>query len=393
MVTVPGTAIISPRMRVCFISKQWSPGGGGSERYAYELSRALGERGHDIDVYCLRGPTSPSGRHTPKNVTVTFLGKRRRKLASFETLYFSIGARYSADFDRYDVLHGTLMPPSTIGLTIRPPSIPTVLTSHGTSFGEIRSHHLEVPSDYLKKFVFHPMNMGMDALAVRQGDGVIAPSTSTKDELVRWYSVSESDVMYIPHGVDIERFSPDVPRHPAVSSNRLTLLHVGRLVSRKRVDLALEAVGKLDQAEVELLVAGGGRHGERLEQRTRQLGVEDAVTFLGVVPESDLPSLYASSDLFLFLSRYEGFGLTFMEALATGTPVLGTAVGGFSDLVTDGREGVWVRPSSAAVARAIQELAANQQMVDEMGGRARELASCHTWKRVAKRVEALYASL
>lgn len=90
------------------------------------------------------------------------------------------------------------------------------------------------------------------------------------------------------------------------------------------------------------------------------------MSFLGFVPDEELPALYSSSDAFLFLSRYEGFGLTFMESMAAGTPVIGTPVGGFPDLVTDGKEGVLVERDPKDVAQAIDKLADDLSFVENM---------------------------
>lgn len=380
-------------MRICLISKQFNPGGGGSERYAHALANALACRGHEVDVFALGDPESLTEIELHDQVSVTFVARRHRPLVTVETLYYSLLARRAIDFDAYDVVHGTLMPASPIALTVRPPSTPLIVTSHGTSLGEVWSHKLELPTDYLKKLVFHPMNVLMDVATAPLATRIIAISSIAERELVRWYPVDAAALVHVPHGVDVERFDPDVRRHPAVSADRFTLLHVGRLVSRKHIDLALDALAVLDRGDVELLIAGTGPHSARLETRAKRLGITDQVTFLGFVPDGDLPSLYASSDVFMFLSRYEGFGLTFLEAMAAGTPVIGTPVGGFLDMVTDGDDGLVIERDAAAVAHTINELANDPARVAEMGDHARAMAEERTWDDVATDVEAVYESI
>lgn len=117
------------------------------------------------------------------------------------------------------------------------------------------------------------------------------------------------------------------------------------------------------------------------------------MSFLGFVPDEELPALYSSSDAFLFLSRYEGFGLTFMESMAAGTPVIGTPVGGFPDLVTDGKEGVLVERDPKDVAQAIDKLADDLSFVENMSENARELAESRTWADVAGETASIYQEL
>jgi glycosyltransferase involved in cell wall biosynthesis len=380
-------------MRVCLISKQFNPSGGGSERYAYELATTLADRGHSVDVFALGVEDSLSNLALPDTLDVTLVAKRRRYLVTFETLYYSVLTRYKANFEEYDVVHGTLMPASPIALTIAPTSTPLVVTSHGTSIGEVRSHKLEVPTDYLKKFAFHPMNVVMDAATVPRSSRVISISSIAQQELKQYYPINDKKLVQIPHGVDIDRFRPDHPLHQAPNPNLFTFLHVGRLVSRKHTALALEALATSDRDDIELLIAGTGSHRDRLEKLTKQLGISRQVSFLGFVPEEELPSLYASSDAFLFLSRYEGFGLTFLEAMASGLPVVGTPVGGFPDLVTDGQEGFLVDRDAEDITQAIERLADKPSRAKEMGRYARKLAETRTWDDVGAETEAVYESV
>lgn len=159
------------------------------------------------------------------------------------------------------------------------------------------------------------------------------------------------------------------------------------------MDLALEALAEIERDDIELLLAGTGRHRERLENRAAELGIAEDVDFLGFVPEEDLPTLYASSDAFLFLSRYEGFGLTFLESMASGTPVIGTRVGGFPDMVTDGEEGIIVDHGTNDVANAIERLADDPELIAEMGRRVRAVAESRTWDDVAADTEAVYKAV
>ncbi|WP_123538495.1 glycosyltransferase family 4 protein [Halosimplex salinum] len=377
-------------MRVCLISKQFDPTGGGSERYAYVLALALADRGHDVDVFALgdRSSLPESTRH--ERLSVTFLSDRRRPLVTFETLYHSLLARKTVDFGSYDVIHGTLMPASTIALTVAPPETPIVVTCHSISLREVQTHKLEVPTDVLRKFVFHPTNVLMDAVASVRTSKTIAISSVVQRDLDRYYPPDSSDTVRIPHGVDSDRFRPDHPPHPAPSHDRFTLLHVGRLVSRKHVELGIEALAATERDDVELLIAGTGHHRDRLERRARELGVDADTEFLGFVPEDRLPSLYATSDAFLFLPRFEGFGLTFLEAMASGTPVIGTETGGLPDLVTDGEDGLFVDDDPVDVGRAVDRLAGTPSLLDEMAGNARETAASRTWDTVAAETERVY---
>lgn len=381
-------------MNICLLSKSFPPFAGGSGLYAYEIAEALGARGHDVDVYTQATGDGETTIDTNHNVTVVRLTEARRYLVTFETLYYSLRARFAVDFDDYDVIHGTLMPASTVALSDRLGiDTPLVVTSHGTSLGEARSHTAELPSDYLLKYVFHPTNVVFDAVAGHTADRVIAISSGSRQELKSAYRLSPDNLSLIPHGVDTERFRPRDDVHPAVSQHKLTLLSVGRLVSRKGISTVIEAMTQVEEQAVELLIAGTGRHEERLKQLAHSRGVSEHVNFLGYVDDEELPVLYSAADVFVFPSRYEGFGLVFLEALASGTPVIGTSVGGVPDIVEDGKMGYIVRGDATAFSEKINHLCDDSEQMSAMSMAARESTRNRTWSHVAEQVEELYEGI
>lgn len=380
-------------LRICLISKQFPPGVGGAETYAYELANGLAELGHEVDVYTqwIDSPDEESDVH--ENVSVHRICKARRKLVTFETLWFSFRARRVVDFEDYDVIHGTMMPASTIAVTpLQDIEAPVVLTSHGTSIGETKAVALETAADYLLKYCFHPMNVVMDYVASRDADRVIAISNHAYEQLTRSYRLDDDDVEMIPHGVDIHRFYPRQERHPSVDSDKLSLLYVGRLGARKGLGLALRALARIDTDDVEFLIAGTGRHEERLRELAQELGIQKQVRFLGYVDDADLPELYSSADVFILPSKYEGFGLVLLEAIACGTPVIGVDAGGIPTAVDDGVDGCVVERNEGSLAGAIEEMIQDDQMREEMGKASIQGRESRSWDRAIQQTENVYSA-
>lgn len=364
---------------------------GGSGMYAYEIANALGKQGHDVDVYTQSKTDAESTFKIHENVSVYTLTKARRYLVTFETLYYSIRARLGVSLDDYDVIHGTLMPASTVALSDRLTfDTPIVLTSHSFALSEVFAHLPEKPADYLLKYAFHPMNVVMDNIGARGADRIIAISEEMRGQLVNRYGIDETIVTRISHGVDTARYRPRDEQHEAVSDDKLTLLFVGRLISRKGADLAVGSLAATDRDDVELLIAGTGRLEADLKQLARKHGIENRVQFLGYVADEDLPLLYSSVDATLFTSNYEGFGLVFMESLASGTPVIGTPVGGIPDIVEHGTTGYICSPNPAAIAERIAEVSDHPERLETMSQAAREAVEGRDWEAVAARVEGVY---
>jgi glycosyltransferase involved in cell wall biosynthesis len=377
-------------LRICILSKQFPPAVGGAETYAVEIADGLGERGHDVDIYTQWQESADETVDTHRNVSVQRICPARRKFVTFETLYFSYKARRVVDFSQYDVVHGTLMPASTVLVTLlNDVDAPVVVTSHGTSIGETRAVALETPADYLLKFFFHPMNVVMDYVAGHEADQVIAISDHAYEQLTGAYRLDEGKVKMIPHGVDTDRFYPREEEHPAVDPEKTTLLYVGRLGARKGLDLALRALARIDDEEVEFLIAGTGRHEASLRALASKLDIEELVTFLGYVDDEELPTLYSSADVFVLPSRYEGFGLVVLEAMACGTPVVGTDAGGIPTAIDVGT-GVTVQRNVEGLATGINSMVGDDTADRESVSTIEGKVAYRSWTSVASNVERVY---
>lgn len=225
------------------------------------------------------------------------------------------------------------------------------------------------------------------ALYVRMFEGLIGPvyrrtravtvSESTRLELAE---KGVRNVTLAPNAIDKTLY-----RVPAgVSKVPLLLAHVGRLKKYKRLDLVLEAVAEVRKAlpGVRLLVGGAGDHRPALERRARELGLGEAVRFLGRVSEEEKVKLYAEAQVFVNSSLKEGWGLTTIEANACGTPVVATDVPGLRDSVRHGETGFLVPFGDApAFARAVKAILDDPALAARMREKALAWAAGHDWEK------------
>jgi D-inositol-3-phosphate glycosyltransferase len=195
----------------------------------------------------------------------------------------------------------------------------------------------------------------------------------------------------VPCGVDTLAFRPDGPVAPARRGG-YRIVMVSRLVRRKGIDDVVAALPALPGTE--LLVAGGPPacalaadcEAQRLEAIARRFGVEDRVRLMGAVARSDMPALLRSADLVACVPWYEPFGIVPLEAMACGTPVVGSAVGGLLDTIQHGRTGLLVPPRDPrAVAAAAARLLGNPSLSMHMGAEgAARVRQEYTWPQVAR---------
>lgn len=199
----------------------------------------------------------------------------------------------------------------------------------------------------------------------------------------------------IPLGVDAARFHPGAGAERRAAARRGAsrwLLTVCRLVPHKGVDTALEVLATLRGRglDVGYLVAGEGPNAAALSRRAAELGVADRVRWLGHVAEGDLPALYAAADAYLGLSRQdgvevEGFGLSLLQAAASGLPVIAGASGGTAESVMDGVTGFRVPPLDVAgAAERLEGILDDPSLARRLGAAGRARAeSLFSWDRAA----------
>lgn len=230
----------------------------------------------------------------------------------------------------------------------------------------------------------------LDRAFVRAADAVFANGRYGQSLIRAAYGV---EATILPHGV--EHAPPALAAVAAararwdIRDDQTTLLTVNQLHPRKRLDLFLRAVAAARARGVaaRALVAGDGAARAELEALARDLDLASAVTFCGFVPDADLPALYAACDIYVHTGRAESFGLSVLEAAASGLPVVAVAEGGPLEILRDGETGLLVPPTPAGLADAIAALARDPAAARALGALARaDVAARYRWEDGAARL-------
>ncbi len=217
------------------------------------------------------------------------------------------------------------------------------------------------------------------AWSFRKADTVAAVSSYSAKITQR---MGARNIVIIPNGVDIEKFRP-------VRNSEDKLLEIvttSSLIPRNGIDILIKACALLPAGlKWKLTIAGEGPLFKQLQKMARSLRIADRVTFLGRVSNKDIPALLSRSSVFIRPSRHEGFGSSFIEAMAVGLPVIGTPVGGITDFLTDRRTGLLVLPNDPKdLAKAIEKLARDKNLRLALGDNGAELARTkYHWGRIA----------
>jgi D-inositol-3-phosphate glycosyltransferase len=368
---------------------------GGQNVHVAELARALAARGHRVRVYTRRDdPLSPERVPLAGGVEVVHVPAGPARPVPKDDLFALMGefggwlAREWA-VDRPHLVHAHFWMSGLAALAAaRPLGVPVVQTFHALGVVKRREQGGAdtSPAERIR----------CEATIARTADLVLATSTDEVGELVD-IGMRRRDAVVVPCGVDVEQFSPAGPVADRPTDRHL-LIAVGRLVPRKGYDQVIRALPQIPSAN--LLIAGGppaaqldtDPEARRLRALAAASGVADRVRLLGQVGRAALPALLRSGDLMTCTPWYEPFGMTALEAMAVGLPVVASAVGGLTDTVQDGVTGRLVRSRDPALlARTVRQLlAAPDQLTGYRLSSVDRARSRYSWSRIAAETEAAY---
>ena len=403
-------------LRIALISEHASPlaviGGvdaGGQNIYVRNVARCLAQAGHQVDVLTRRDdPGLLATVDVRPGMRVLHLPAGPPRFVPKEQLLqhmpaFADAARelFQNSVD-YDIVHANFFMSGLVGLRLKELfGVPLAMTFH--ALGLVRQEH-QGPDDG-----FPPMRVEIERCIVRNADRLIAECPQDALDLRRLYGARRDSISTVPCGVDPAEFPltcrATARRALGLRDDEFVILQLGRMVPRKGVDNVIRALALLPrELRARVLVVGGESPDPdpkltpeigRLQALADALGVGARVTFTGQRRRQDLPDCYGAADVFVTTPWYEPFGITPLEAMACGVPVVGSAVGGIKHSVVDGVTGFLVPPRHpAALAERLRQLHASPWLRQAMGrsGVRRVLAN-FTWDRVAADLADIYESI
>ncbi|MBM0229824.1 glycosyltransferase [Micromonospora sp. ATA51] len=394
-------------MRIAMISEHASPlavlgeeDAGGQNTHVAELAAALVGEGHDVRVYTRRDSTTlPESVSTPGGYQVCHVpaGPARRVPKDELLPYMGEFGGWLEDRWRHgdwtpDVAHAHFWMSGLATVHAgRRTGVPTVLTYH--ALGTVKRRHQG------GRDTSPPGRVGYERALGRAVDRVVVQCADEVAELVRM-GVPRSRMALVPSGVNQDVFRPDGPVAPHDPA-RPRILTVGRMVERKGFLDVVRALPAVPDAEC--VVVGGppaellpaDSFARRLSALSESCGVADRVELVGGVPREEMASWYRSADVLVAAPWYEPFGLTPLEGMACGVPVIGTDVGGIADTVVDGLTGDLVPPRDPrALGAAVRRLLADKVRRFAYATAALDrIRSRYSWKRCAEQLGAVYAAV
>ncbi|MEV0947991.1 glycosyltransferase [Rhodococcus sp. NPDC049939] len=359
----------------------------GQNIHLAELSAALTRAGHTVTVYTRKTSEDAPLRVTaPGGYTVVHIpAGPPRNMPEEEALQLmgEFGGFLKSEWEaeRPDIVHAHYwMSGIATQLAARTLGIPAVQTFHALGVVEQRFEDTEISAAKNR--------IRLEQLIARGSTRVVATCTDEVLELSH-LGLPRSRTSVVPSGVDVSAFTPE--GHADEKGKRHRLVMAGRLAPSKGFDTAIEALAHFP--DTELVIAGGppaddvadDSEATRLLKVARNAKVRNRVRIIGRVPREDMPSLLRSADAVVCTPWYEPFGMVPLEAMACGTPVVASAVGGMRDTVVDGITGRLISPRNPVrLAEALRQIFDDDALRTGYG-----MAGCdrartrYSWDRVA----------
>ncbi len=374
-------------MRVLVVSGIWPPDVGGPASHAPDVARYLHERGHGVEVV-----TTAAAAPAAFDVPVHWISRSLPKGA----IHLRTAAEIARRARRADVVYTTGMfgRSSAGSVAARRPYV--IKLTADPAFERARRRGI-VAGDVDE---FQRLSAGMAVRVLRlardaelrRAAHVFTPSAYLGELAVSW-GVDAGRVSVLPNPSPLmPELAPRPVLRESFGMDGPTLAFAGRLTAQKALGDALAALAQVDG--VDLLIAGDGDQRGPLEALVAELALGARVRFLGPLPRDRIVELFHAADASILSSSWENFPHTVVEALAAGTPVIATAVGGVAEVVRDGVNGLLVAPGDAeALAAAIRRFLTDPGLRETLRDAAAASVAEYAPERVFARLEQTLVSV
>jgi D-inositol-3-phosphate glycosyltransferase len=408
-------------LRIAMISYHTCPlatlGGkdtGGMNVYVRELTRQLGKMGIHVDVF-----TRSQDDHVPHVLHELGYGNRvvhvpagpehpvpKKELANHIPQFVQGIKHFACEKGiKYDVIHSHYWMSGVAAEALSEAwgGIPIVHMFH--TLGEMKNRIARSDAEREGEY-----RVNGEKQVLRRADRVVVATIAELTQLRFLYKADAEKMVVIPPGVDVGHFYPIPPDeaklYVGLKPDDRMVLYVGRIEPLKGVDTLIEAMHCLRWKEVEpvhLAIIGGepsagpremSAEMARLQKLCDDLCVGQTVVFLGKRDQDKLPYYYSAAELVVMPSHYESFGMVALEAMACGTPVIASEVGGLAYLVRDGETGFTIPDQEPdTLCEKIAWLLNNHDLHATMSGRAVEYAQDYAWEKIANQIINVYQEL
>ncbi|MFN8403156.1 MAG: glycosyltransferase [Anaerolineales bacterium] len=387
---------------------------GGMNVYVRELTRQLGKMDIHVDVF-----TRSQDDHVPHVLHELGYGNRvvhipagpehpmpKQELANYIPEFVEGIKAFACDKKiKYDIIHSHYWMSGIAAASLSDGWAGSPIVHMFHTLGEMKNRIARADEEREGAY-----RIEGEKQVLRRADRIVVATLAELTQLRFLYKADASKMVVIPPGVNVSRFYPipsdEAKMYIGLKPEDRMILFVGRIEPLKGVDTLLEAMSCLQMKEsrpVHLAIIGGDPSASpemmnaemaRLKNLCEVLGLDQSVVFLGVRDQDKLSYYYSAAEVVVMPSHYESFGMVALEAMACGTPVIASEVGGLAYLVRDGETGFTIPAEEPeTLCEKLSWLLNDRELHDSMSKRAVEYAQDYAWEKIAKQIVDVYEGL
>ena len=382
---------------------------GGQVMYVLELAKALAEMGTKVDIYTRRFGDRSEIDPVNEDVRVIRINAGNKEFIRKEDLFphldefcDNMEAFIKANDLDYDLYHSHYWDAGYVGMNVAERfGRPHFYTAH--SLGAWKKEQMGGDPGEMEKLFNFEQRIKWEHVIFDKATAQTVTTIDGKETYKRLYDFDSPDLVVIPPGVDVRRFRPLEAGEQEIDLGTPDkyVFALSRIDSNKGIDFLIKAFAMAkDKTDASLIVGGGSKNPKQHEIDVKKsltdlvdsLGVSDRVSFAGYVTDDDLVPYYRQAEVFVLPSKYEPFGMTVLEAMSCGTPVVATGLGGLRHVLTNDKDSLLVDPSiPEELSGAIGQLLTD----DALSARLREtglklIEEKFSWQSIARQHVSFY---
>jgi len=385
-------------MKIAFICRHYNKTGGIS-RHVAEIAERFAKN-NEVHVFTASWQDVGNPEvvfHKIPILTFGFLKKWKKYAWNnvFEVGSFMLNSSSRINYHNFDIVHSQ-------GDYIGEFDIYTAHSCHRAWLDIIRNRELNL-IEKAKKSYFNPLHLlvlQIEEHSVKRAKKIISVSLAVKREIVKYYHIPEEKISVIPNGVDIEKFNPEnkkifrkkIRDKHDIKEEDIVLIFPAHEFKRKGLFQIIEAFKILKKDNLHLLVIGRDDPAPFFKLVCNS-GLKNKIIFTGEI--TGIEMYYAASDILIFPTSYEPFGLVILEAMASGIPVIVSQEAGAAELIRDEINGIVLKNNedSEKLVKEIRFIVNNSKKFKEIGEEARKTAENYSWDNIASKTFSLYEEI
>lgn len=386
-------------MRVLMLSWEFPPQViGGLGRHVYELSVRLADYGVEAHILtppvdnCANYEESQGARVYRVGSPLTSFTKFKSWIFSFNSDFIREGIRLDYQVGGFDLIHAHDWLAGYAGRSLsRVLSLPLVSTIHATEYGRNLGLHNPMQKE------IHDIERNL----VLESERIVCCSNFMRHEIESLFQVNPARIAVIPNGASMNQYQVNDSSlyngFEGIDDGDQVIFYIGRLVPEKGVANLIRAFLRVSREipAAKLVIAGKGPQGPELHELAGELGLSERVWFAGYVSDELRDQIYHRAEVAVFPSLYEPFGIVALEAMASGTPVVVSDVGGLTEIVVDGETGLKVPPlDEEGLASALIKILSDKRLSNRLRFQALQMIkNRYNWDKITSLTSQVYHTL